>query len=51
MKGGDTIDSTQLMLQIAAKLKGLKYGRVEIFVQDGKVTQINRVEQEKIEQK
>ncbi len=36
------------MLRIAAKLKGLKYGRVEIFVQNSEVTQINRVEQEKL---
>ena len=42
-----TIDSKQLMLQIAAKLRGLRWGELRIIVRDGRVTQIDRVEQER----
>ena len=51
MKGGDTIDSTQLMLQIAAKLRGLRWGEVKVIVRDGRVTQVERNEVERFDKK
>lgn len=37
-------DDRKVLLAIAAALEGLKYGSVEVTVQDSKVIQINRME-------
>jgi hypothetical protein len=39
------------MLQIAAKLRGLRWGEVRIIVRDGRVLQVERNEVERFDQK
>lgn len=37
------------MLQIAAKLRGLRWGEVRIIVRDGRVTQVEKNEVERFD--
>ena len=42
-----TIEPKQAIPKIGAKLDGLRWGEVRVIIRDGRVTQIDRVEQER----
>lgn len=40
--------STDLAIKIMEKMNELKWGKIEIIIKDSKVTQINRIEEERL---